>query len=97
MLKKDKSNRVFTIVDAHMISKKDLNIFIYKMTNYIEFHEAYAYDFTVYPFTLTIYYPSLDKNERFGRTPMYIKVLPRGYISNIRSDYSTLELMTVNK
>ena len=49
----------------------------------------------VYPFSLTIFYPSLDKNLNDGRIPCYIKVIPRGDISSVRSDTSTLELMTV--
>ncbi len=47
------------------------------------------------PFSLTIFYPSLDKEERFGRTPVYVKIIPRGDISQIRSDYSAIELMMV--
>ena len=56
-------------------------------------------DMNLYPFSLTIYYPSLDEklpNSNEGRIPCYVKVIPRGDISSIRSDASTLELMTVN-
>ena len=52
-------------------------------------------DLNLYPFSLTIYYPSLDKNDNNGRIPVYVKVIPRGDISSLRADTSTLELMTV--
>ena len=52
-------------------------------------------DLNLYPFSLTIYYPSLDKNDLKGRIPVYVKVIPRGDISSLRADTSTLELMTV--
>ena len=32
-------------------------------------------DFNLYPFSLTIYYPSLDKNDNLGRIPTYVKVI----------------------
>ena len=56
---------------------------------------AYMLDLQMYPFSLSIFYPSLDKNDHHGRTPLYIKVIPRGDISAIRSDYSAIELMMV--
>jgi hypothetical protein len=59
------------------------------------FFEAYILDMKIYPFSLTIFYPSLDKKEKFGRTPVYVKIIPRGDISQIRSDYSAIELMMV--
>ena len=52
-------------------------------------------DLNLYPFSLTIYFPSLDKNDNLGRIPTYVKVIPRGDISSLRADTSTLELMTV--
>ena len=38
----------------------------------------------------------MDINENLGRIPVYVKVIPRGDISSLRADTSTLELMTVN-
>lgn len=52
-------------------------------------------DLNLYPFSLTIYYPSLEQNDKQGRIPAYIKVIPRGDISSLRADTSTLELMTI--
>ncbi len=49
----------------------------------------------IYPFSMTIYYPSLDQTDLIGRIPLYVKIIPRGDISSIRSDISTLELMSV--
>ena len=49
----------------------------------------------MYPFSLTIFYPSLDEKDAFGRIPIYAKIIPRGDVSSLRSDISTLELMTV--
>ena len=57
--------------------------------------KAYILDLKIYPFSLTIFYPSLDKEDLYGRTPVYVKVIPRGDISQIRSDYSAIELMMV--
>ena len=53
-------------------------------------------DYQVYPFSLTIYYPSMDRNETEGRIPLYVKIMPRGDISSPKSDASTLELMTIH-
>lgn len=80
------------------------------MNTYLTFHifnflflifkfifKAYIIDLKIYPFSLTIFYPSLDKEDRYGRTPVYVKAIPRGDISQIRSDYSAIELMMVIK
>jgi len=53
-------------------------------------------DLEIYPFSLSIYYPSIDINDNKGRIPIYVKIIPRGDISMIRSDISTLELLSVS-
>ena len=51
----------------------------------------------IYPFSLAVYFPSLDSEDNIGRIPLYVKVVPRGEISSSLSDISSLELFTVNK
>lgn len=50
----------------------------------------------IYPFSMSCYYPSMDSFDNKGRIPLYCKIIPRGDISTIRSDISTLELMSVS-
>ena len=49
----------------------------------------------IYPFSLAVYFPSLDDDDNMGRIPLYIKVIPRGDISSTISDTGFLELLTV--
>lgn len=49
----------------------------------------------IYPFSLIIYLPEMDDNS-LGRTPLYVKILPRGDISAIRAQFSSLELLSVS-
>lgn len=51
----------------------------------------------IYPFSLAVYFPSLDSEDNIGRIPLYVKVVPRGEISSSLSDISSLELFSVNK
>ena len=56
---------------------------------------AYMSDLHIYPFSMAIYFPNLAKNDNKGRTLLYAKIFPRGDISSIRSELSSLELLSV--
>lgn len=45
---------------------------------------------------MSIYYPSFDSNKN-GQTPLYIKIIPRGDVSTVSSELSSLELLSVSK
>jgi hypothetical protein len=48
----------------------------------------------IYPFSLIIYLPEMA-DDSSGKTPVYVKILPRGDISAIRAQFSSLELLSV--
>jgi hypothetical protein len=43
---------------------------------------------------MSIYYPALDQDKN-GRIPLYVKIIPRGDISTASSEISSLELLSV--
>jgi hypothetical protein len=52
-------------------------------------------DLEIFPFSMTIYYPQMGEEDDGGKIPLYIRIIPRGDMSSLRADTSTLELMTV--